>query len=164
VLVLLFTVGMGSGTSVMYSQFLAVAKQGAAAGKNTNIKKVVFVGNERLEGEFYTRDEGAKLPEDLDKQLRSGRGVSVLVPGAEIRSGRVTELLKEYAVPFGRQEETGAWIPQLLMLLLPALILLAIFFFFLLPRFRDPLGGGFLSNYIKSPAKRYEKNKMRVTF
>jgi len=58
---------------------------------------------------------------------------------------------------FGRQEEHGAWIPQLLMLLLPALILLAIFFFFLLPRFRDPLGGGFLSNYIKSPAKRYTR-------
>src|SRR5437762_6291562 len=29
---------------------------------------------------------------------------------------------------------------------------------------RDPLGGGFLNNYIKSPAKRYEKSKMRVTF
>src|SRR5207302_602196 len=32
------------------------------------------------------------------------------------------------------------------------------------PRFRDPLGGGFLSNYIKSPAKRYERSKQRVTF
>src|SRR5262249_59514178 len=30
--------------------------------------------------------------------------------------------------------------------------------------FRDPLGGGFLSNYVKSPAKRYDKTKMRVTF
>src|SRR5207248_5994733 len=35
---------------------------------------------------------------------------------------------------------------------------------FLLPRFRDPMGGGFLSNYIKSPARRYERNKMRITF
>jgi cell division protease FtsH len=163
VLVLLFTVGMSSGTAVMYSQFLAVAKDGKAPGpgKNTNIKKVIFVGPERLEGEFL---EGAKLPEDLEKQMRSGRRFSVLVPEAEIRSGHVSKLLEDYAIPFGRQEESGAWIPQLLMLLLPALILLAIFFFFLLPRFRDPLGGGFLSNYIKSPAKRYEKNKMRVTF
>src|SRR5215831_12966042 len=69
VLVLLFTVGMGSGTAVMYSQFMAVAKKGAVAEegkpahKNINIKKVVFVGTERLEGEFYTRDEGAQLPE-----------------------------------------------------------------------------------------------------
>src|SRR5206468_12477411 len=50
------------------------------------------------------------------------------------------------------------------MLLLPALILLAIFFFCFLPRFRDPMGGGFLSNYIKSPARRYERNKQRTTF
>src|SRR5437762_10554749 len=28
---------------------------------------------------------------------------------------------------------------------------------------RDPLGGGFLNNYIKSPGKRYDKSKMRVT-
>src|SRR5205085_3463939 len=76
----------------------------------------------------------------------------------------VTAMLESNKVDFGRQEDSTAWIPQLLMLLLPAIILLAIFFFFLLPRFRDPLGGGFLSNYIKSPAKRYEKTKMRVTF
>src|SRR5262249_21086747 len=131
VLVLLFTVGMSSGTSVMYSQFLAVAKDGKAPGKNTNIKKVIFVGPERIEGEFL---EDAKLPEDLAKQMRSGRRFSVLVPEAEIRSGHVSKVLEEYAIPFGRQEESGAWIPQLLMLLLPALILLAIFFFFLLPR------------------------------
>jgi len=48
--------------------------------------------------------------------------------------------------------------------LLPTLILLGIFFLFILPRFRDPLGGSFLSSYIKSPARRYERTKMRVTF
>ena len=49
------------------------------------------------------------------------------------------------------------------IILLPFAVLLAVFLF-LLPRFRDPLGGGFLSNYIKSPAKRYERNKTRTTF
>src|SRR5262249_54800869 len=68
VLVLLFTVGMTSGTAVMYSQFMAIAKDGGKGpGKNTNIKKVYFVGPDRLEGEFL---DGAKLPEELDKQLR----------------------------------------------------------------------------------------------
>src|SRR5207245_4158478 len=47
---------------------------------------------------------------------------------------------------------------------LPFLLILGIFFLFILPRFRDPLGGSFLSNYIKSPARRYERSKMRVTF
>jgi cell division protease FtsH len=49
------------------------------------------------------------------------------------------------------------------MMLLPAVLLLLLLLF-LLPRFRDPMGGGFLSSYIKSPARRYERNKMRVTF
>ena len=38
------------------------------------------------------------------------------------------------------------------------------FVFFFLPRLRDPIGGGFLNNYISSPAKRYEKGKGRITF
>src|SRR5438270_176979 len=48
-------------------------------------------------------------------------------------------------------------------MLIPAVLLLALILIFL-PRVRDPLGGGFLSNYIKSPAKRYERSKLRVTF
>src|SRR5207245_1526504 len=61
------------------------------------------------------------------------------------------------------EEERFGWVGPVLMLLLPVGLLLALFFI-LLPRFRDPLGGGFLSNYIKSPAKRYDRTKMRVTF
>src|SRR5262249_42314625 len=38
------------------------------------------------------------------------------------------------------------------------------FFFFILPRFRDPFGSNFLNNYIRSPAKRFDKTKMRTTF
>src|SRR5262249_30164913 len=56
-----------------------------------------------------------------------------------------------------------AWMTPVVVMLLPAVVVL-ILFFFLPPRLRDPLGGGFLSSYIKSPAKRYERSKMRVTF
>src|ERR1700757_4161262 len=52
---------------------------------------------------------------------------------------------------------------MLFIFLVPAALVLGVVLF-LLPRFRDPLGGGFLSNYIKSPARRYDKTKMRVTF
>src|SRR5205807_3794233 len=87
---------------------------------------------------------------------------------------QMTQKLGEYAerqrkdgqepVAFRAEDEPGGWVGPLLMMILPAVVLLAIFFFFLLPRFRDPLGGGFLSNYIKSPAKRYDKTKTRTTF
>src|SRR5262249_1443255 len=112
-------------------------------------------------------DPGQKKKlEAIAKKLGTRNTFTCLVPEPAQRGGpdSVTAILEKNNVDFARQEDSTAWIPQLLMLLLPALVLLAIFFFFLLPRFRDPLGGGFLSNYIKSPAKRYEKSKMRVTF
>src|SRR5439155_21718995 len=59
---------------------------------------------------------------------------------------------------------SGAWIGPFVVYVLPLLIIVAFFVFFLLPRLRDPLGGGFLSSYIKSPARRYDTSKMRVTF
>jgi len=170
VLVLFVTMGVGGGTSIGYSDLLDIAKEGAppkGAGpdaKNSRIKEVWFTtGSPRLEGEFL---ETENLPSAIRDRLRGSKHFSVLVPGPELGTGAesVTQKLLAARVKVNAKEEQGAWIPQLLMLLLPALILLAIFFFFFLPRFRDPLGGGFLSNYIKSPAKRYEKNKMRVTF
>src|SRR5262249_38319342 len=51
----------------------------------------------------------------------------------------------------------------LMLTVLPTLLLLGVLFFFL-SRMRDPLGGGFLTSYIKSPARRYDKAKMRITF
>src|SRR5262245_62564220 len=81
---LLFLVGTGSGASVMYSNFLRVAAEGARPegkakdkqgnelpqGKNVNIKKVVFVGPERIEGEFT---EDFKPDESLGRVRPGGR-------------------------------------------------------------------------------------------
>ncbi|MCI0464651.1 MAG: ATP-dependent zinc metalloprotease FtsH [Gemmataceae bacterium] len=164
VLVFLLTMSMSGGVVVKYSDFMQVARDGAdhTNKKNLNLLSAVWIGSERLEAEVL---EDAKfLPERVKEKLGRGKKIATFVPKDLLRDGIVTRELEKYYIPVSQQEESGAWIPQLLMLLLPALLLLGIFFFFLLPRFRDPLGGGFLSNYIKSPAKRYEKNKMRVTF
>src|SRR5439155_5643414 len=93
-----------------------------------------------------------------------GNKVETRVATADTASGSVTRRLAEYGVVYKSEEETGAWMSTVFMVLLPMLFLVGIFVFFLLPRFRDPLGGGFLSNYVKSPARRYDKTKMRVTF
>src|SRR5204863_2027660 len=65
---------------------------------------------------------------------------------------------------FNYDTERGGWIVSFLIIVLPTMLLLLIFFLLILPRIRDPLGGSFLSNYIKSPARRYERTKARVTF
>jgi cell division protease FtsH len=57
----------------------------------------------------------------------------------------------------------SSWVMPVLLMLLPAALVVG-FFIFILSRMRDPLGGSFLNNYIKSPARRYERSKQRVTF
>jgi cell division protease FtsH len=178
VMVMMFFVSSFGGSLIDYSDMLRLAQAGHVPGGNTIIKRVVFVGNDRIEGDlqedFRQYLDGDKVKPNLDgrtkerfqllaKKIR-GTKFSCLVPESDIKSGSVSAKLESYGVDIARQEDTTAWIPQTLIMLLPIAVLLAIFFFFILPRFRDPLGGGFLSNYIKSPAKRYEKNKMRVTF
>jgi cell division protease FtsH len=179
VLVMVFFLGLGTGSPIDYSDVIRLAQAGKSKDPNSVIKRIVIVGTDRLEGELTdtARDylTGDKVDPSLDpksreqlepiaKKIRQSK-FTALIPESENRgSDTVTTKLNNYHVTFTRGEDTTAWLPSALMLLLPVLILLAIFFFILLPRFRDPLGGGFLSNYIKSPAKRYEKSKMRVTF
>jgi cell division protease FtsH len=180
VLVMVFFLGVGSGSAIDYSDVLVLAKAGNSTNPNSIIKRIVFIGPDRLEGELTeeARDyvSGNKTDPRLDQKAREaldtiakkkiprGKFTSQIPESEQRGSVTVSDKLINNNVHIARQEDTTAWISPLLVLLLPALILLAIFFFFLLPRFRDPLGGGFLSNYIKSPAKRYEKNKTRVTF
>src|SRR6266542_151486 len=138
VLVLLLTVTQSGGVLVIYSDFMQTAREGAdtTSKKNLNLKQVVWVGSERLEGELV--EDSKTLPERVQKKVGTGKRIATIVPKDLLRDGLVTQQLEKYYVPVSQQEESGAWIPQLLMLLLPALLLLGIFFFFLLPRFRDP--------------------------
>jgi cell division protease FtsH len=77
---------------------------------------------------------------------------------------KLTQLSTENHIEVEVPQDHYGWLSSAVFLfLLPAALILGLFLF-ILPRFRDPLGGGFLSNYIKSPAKRYDKSKMRVTF
>lgn len=152
---LYFTLGFPSAGIIDYSQFMKLAKDGS-------FTRVVIVGDNRAIGELNKKAE-EKLEEPIKRQVRSGR-LATSIPGGAQAITRMTTELDSAKVDYRQEQEPGTWIGPLMMLLLPGLILLAIFFFFLLPRFRDPLGGGFLGNYIKSPARRYEKNKSRVTF
>jgi cell division protease FtsH len=159
VAVLYYALGFGSPGDIDYSsEFLNVLV------KNKLVKKVVFVGSDRINGELKSdaMDSG-KLDDALKKKIRNNR-FTTMVPDADVKSGYITTELRKYGVDFTPVPEQGAWLGTLVMVVLPTLLLIGFFVFFLLPRFRDPLGGGFLSNYIKSPARRYEKTKMRVTF
>ncbi len=165
VLFLYFGVGNFVGSSTVdYSDFMKLVEEG-------HFERVTLSAD-RIHGELN------KAPDEIPKEDISKRGreelrnkrVTALVPESEVQSGNVSRELSKAQAKYSetftwtREDEQGAWIGTVVMMLLPALILLGLFFLFILPRFRDPLGGGFLSNYVKSPAKRYEKTKARTTF
>src|SRR5262249_31619534 len=132
-----FTLSPGSGR-IEYGQFMKLVDANA-------FKRVDVIGNTRIVGTVENRD---KIPEDRRNRLR-GDTLEALINENVVRSGELTRRLDQAKVLYDFKEEHGAWLGTVLMLILPALLLLAIFFFFLLPRFRDPMGGGFLSSYIK---------------
>jgi cell division protease FtsH len=134
-----------------------------------NLKRVLLVGHERINAEAREPLEG-DVPQELRDKVKKFRGrFSVARPQIEDYGDLNKKLIEvENAHPgdfhWEQDADHFAWLQTAVVMLLPAVLLLALFLF-LLPRFRDPLGGGFLSNYIKSPAKRYERSKQpRITF
>jgi cell division protease FtsH len=149
--------------SIEYRDFLTLLQDGY-------VKSITTVGKDpvQINGEVYKEKIKNLKDETLRDKISSGK-FTTKVPPTEERSGELSKdirkaINKDSGLRWEEKGDTGNWISPILMFIVPTLILLAIFFFFLLPRFRDPMGGGFLSNYIKSPAKRYERTKLRVTF
>jgi cell division protease FtsH len=135
------------------------------AGKVASVK---FSSDDKIEAELKDKDandlpEGLSNSAEIKKKIHDGKFITRYPPN--YRTNELFSKLVSKRVKVDRDPERGAWLGPFLMMLLPAVVILGIIFLVLLPRIRDPLaGGGFLSNYIKSPARRYERNKLRVTF
>ena len=152
-IVLLFRDQWVAGEQIEYSLF----KREVAANNVTNLK----IGPARITGEFKRID---KLPEELKKKLNKETPKFAVVRPTGLEDRELIPLLDDRGIKYTAEQESMPWLgPMISLFLLPLLVLL-ILFFVVLPRLRDPLGGSFLSNYIKSPARKYEKSKMRVTF
>ncbi len=153
---------------IEYSQFVDLIKAG-------EVKKLVLIGNDRAEGEV--RDPNSELAKSL--KIGSGKfGVNILLTTDQPALIREWEAMDQKArdelkikdpsdttekIAISKRDDPS-WVgPFVLNLLLFGLVI-AILIFFFLPRIRDPMGGGFLNSYTRSPAKRYERGKSRVTF
>lgn len=149
---------------IRYDQFKELVDAG-------QVRNVVLVGTDRATGEV--RDANAELVQKLDLKLRGGK-FAVNLPHTDDQR-QLTEYIeqkdREYRdkhpgtskVEISKRDEP-TWVAPFLLNVLLIGFVIALFVFFLLPRFRDPMGGGFLNSYIRSPAKRYEKGKGRITF
>ena len=149
--IMIYYLDIGKPGTIDYSKFMDLAKQ-------KQFKHVILRGGSRLIGEL---SDPEKLDEKLKNYVKGGKTIE-----AEFIDNMTEFTVKQLEgnVEYRVDKEPGSWIGPFIMFVLPTLLLIAFFVFILLPRFRDPMGGGFLGNYIKSPARRYEKAKMRVTF
>ncbi|HMP01684.1 MAG TPA: ATP-dependent zinc metalloprotease FtsH [Gemmatales bacterium] len=152
-MILLFRDQFATTEQIDYGLF----KRELAAGNVTNVK----IGTAKITGEFKKIDS---LPEDLRKKLNKDSPKFAVLRPTGLEDRDLIAQLDERLIKYTAEQESMPWLgPLVTMFILPLLVLL-ILFFVVLPRLRDPLGGSFLSNYIKSPARRYEKTKLRVTF
>jgi cell division protease FtsH len=145
---------LAASSNIDYSDFLKLVE-------NKQVSKLAIMGRNRVEGELKKEAENDPFVKSLKIQRGSFR---TNLPDTINQVALADEWAKKYGIQVKWEEEHGILFYQILLWTLPMLIVLGVFFLFLLPRMRDPLGGGFLSNYIKSPARRYEKTKGRVTF
>ncbi len=148
-----FLTNPGSSESIDYNQFIRLSEL-------KNLKKVTFVGKDRATGEVKNNEEESTKALNLP-----GGRFTVALPPANDRTQLSDRLLKDDpGVAISAEEEHGSWVGPLLTTVLMTMLLLGVLVLFVLPRFRDPMGGGFLNSYIKSPARRYERTKGRITF
>jgi cell division protease FtsH len=141
-------------TRIPYSEFKLQLSRG-------NVK-AVRVGTTVIRGEL--RDWKA-LPDDFKKGRRDGDFSFTTLARTDDKEleSQLFHARLNGLDSYDYEPDSSGTITTLLVYLAPILILVALFMF-ILPRMRDPMGGGFISSYIKSPAKRYEKGKTRVTF
>lgn len=142
-----------SSNAVDFSDFMRWVEKG-------QVKKVTFVGTNNISGEV-------KNPSDEEvqkvKKLRTPKFQTQLPPTDNLLDFAKQLNAKDPELTISWEQEPGAIFGPIILTLLPILLVVGVIFLFM-SRFRDPLGGGFLSSYIKSPAKRYDKTRMKVTF
>ncbi len=151
---------------VTYTEFTALVDAG-------QVKKVVLIGSDRAEGEV--RDSNAQLAKDL--KLSSGK-FAVNLPHTNNQQELIEKWEKADRDAFKKdhpsdtqseklsvsKRDDPSWVGPFILNLLLIGMVIAILVFVFLPRMRDPSGGGFMSSYTRSPAKRYERGKGRITF
>jgi len=138
-----------------------------------HLARLTLVSGERIQG--VVRDPADALVTPLN--LSEGRFTVVMLPSFNqeqtFREARTSDQKANAAkiadgtaepLRINREEDQGGWVGPMLSTLIPTLLMLVIFFVFFMPRMRESMGGGMFGNYVRSPARLYERGKQRTTF
>lgn len=166
VLVAVFVLAQQGSKEITFTEYQGLVDAG-------QVKKLTIVGTDRADGEV--RDPASEAAAKLN--LRAGK-FSVLLLKTDDQSKLAAALQQGYErarkaaedrkepppePPVISRREDPAWVGPVIQIFVFG-FLIAVFVFLILPRLRDPMGGGFLNNYVRSPARRYERGRGRVTF
>jgi cell division protease FtsH len=160
-----FLVFAAGPKGIAYDQFLSLVERG-------HIKKLEIIGSNKAVGEVRNPDD----PSLADLELNRGK-FSTVLPKQDDLGGFIMKVIEKDAaankealakrtvkpVEVQTEEDQGQWITPVLYLLLP-MVLLLVLFFFLVPKMRDPMGGGFAAGFVKSTARRVDKSMNKTTF
>jgi cell division protease FtsH len=141
---------------VPYSEFKVQLNRG-------NVKWVKLgQGQSVIYGEF--RDPKI-LPEEVRKNRKESDATFTTLKVTEDKelTAQLDQARQRGMEWYDAAPDSSGMVATVLLYVLPVVLILGAMLF-LIPRMKDPMGGGFLSSYIKSPARRYEKGKTRVTF
>ena len=175
ILLVVLVVGIVAFPSTPSVPYSPTFEKLAGAGQ---IKKLVIIGREKAIGEV--RDKDAAILKELKLDLGGGQFTVNLPPSpdqwmvidmvqkadATYRKSVLEKDPKADVEPvvITREDEPFPFLSQVFLPVLLLGLFAAFFLFVLLPRMRDPSGGGFLNSYIRSPARKYETARGRITF
>ena len=125
--------------------------------QDDNVAEVMFVGN-TVTGKWK---EPPQNPEDSEKQLAEDFHAILTPPTVE--DPDLLTLLREKGVEYDSEDTSVGMGTQLLFWLIGPLLLL-VFFWFMMRRSADPMAGGMMNSFIKSPAKRFQPSDQQTTF
>lgn len=89
---------------------------------------------------------------------------NTVLPPESVRDNQLVPLLRKHKVKFDSEKTSVGLGSQLLLWLLVPLLMFGLFWFFMMRRNSDPMGGGMMGNFIRSPAKRFHATEQQTTF
>ena len=150
--------GASVGTTVPYGMFFKQLKKG-------NVKEVTIKG-EILTGKWVEVPPDGETPETLVGKLKEDFNTVLLSPYAgesvlaselekQVESGQLN-MLDADRQTMSRGMELLSW------LIIP--IIFVFLFYMMMRRSGDPFSGGMMGGFIRSPARKFEKNEQQTTY
>ncbi|WP_298866250.1 ATP-dependent zinc metalloprotease FtsH [uncultured Gimesia sp.] len=144
-----------TGSKVDYSFFITELNRG-------NVKSVDFYGD-ILTGKWKIRPDNPDKEKKEKEDEKLEEEFNTVLPSHPVEDrDLVPELIKQKVI--FKAESTNVGIGTYIIPWLIGPLLIIGFFWYMLKRSSDPMGGGMLGNFTKSPAKRFHPSEEQTTF